>query len=314
MDMCSTRLTMRTSHDYAYLACHVLEKKFQHFIFDSFVNFDFHTANSHLREVYGEKAHFKVVFCHDTPDYVVEFVQLSGGVSTEQIVYLPAPDSLGAKMFYFEHLFVPVARNSNFMLPFPAWALSSLHDFRRKILKLPTPSVNLYRACNATLCGSTALHDLPCDKMFISRRSRSGTGREITNAKQLEKDLLERGFAICDITIISTREKIFLFRLFSHIVVQSGAGVANTVLMRPGSHVHILEHPKFRSDWYDKSNFTENLGVGHTRIHGLGFLTSGKNASQISVEEGWHAPWTLHNVSAVSDTILRSIYVIDHAL
>jgi capsular polysaccharide biosynthesis protein len=75
------------------------------------------------------------------------------------------------------------------------------------------------------------------EKIFLRRTS--GT-RKITNAAELEKLMLVRGYVIVEPEKLTFVQQIELFKNAKEIVALTGAALSNAVFCKPGTHVAIL--------------------------------------------------------------------------
>jgi capsular polysaccharide biosynthesis protein len=75
------------------------------------------------------------------------------------------------------------------------------------------------------------------EKIFLRRTS--GT-RKVTNAVELEKILLDRGYVIVEPEKLTFVQQTQLFNNAKEIVALTGAALSNAVFCKPGTHVAIL--------------------------------------------------------------------------
>ncbi len=128
---------------------------------------------------------------------------------------------------------------------------------------LPTPTC--LRAFGPTLAGALGadVHDAPWRRIFISRR-RTGT-RTLTNEPQLEALLRSHGFETHSMEQYSLSKQAQLIRESALVVATHGAGLANLLFARPGTHViEIVPAGRFNATCYPRKS--RIFGLHHQQV------------------------------------------------
>lgn len=129
-------------------------------------------------------------------------------------------------------------------------------------------------------------------KVFVSRTSglAGRSGRYCVNGAQLDAVMAKCGFDVVHPDVLPVSEQIALFSSADYVVGPSGAGLFNSVFMRPGSKLIDIES---QTNWL----------WGHVNLFGSLGLNFGIHWGQSHESDGEHRPYYV-NLEALLDRVV----------
>lgn len=166
----------------------------------------------------------------------------------------------------YEGEFLAILRANHFLSRPPLRLEPKLYHVPEYVFTSAQQEVYFTRQSNLVLLRDCVVPKEPAAQSRCLYLSRARSSRSLANEKEVEEELLSRGFEVLYLETLPWAEQVRAFREAKLVVGQHGAGLANVVFCQPG--VTLLElFAKYRRDLFARIVVTSGGSYRYLTCH-----------------------------------------------